>query len=134
MLGMHGTYEANMAMHHSDLILAIGARFDDRVTNNTKKFCTGAKVIHIDIDPAAISKTITAHIPIVGAVEPVLTEMLSQLKQTGRQQAHAPRPWKQWWQLINHWRGHHGLRYEPPSRARNETAASDRDDVQGYGR
>jgi acetolactate synthase-1/2/3 large subunit len=74
-----------MAMHHSDLILAVGARFDDRVTNNTKKFCPDAKVIHIDIDPASISKTITADIPIVGAVEPVLTEMLTLVKQTGRQ-------------------------------------------------
>lgn len=112
MLGMHGTYEANMAMHHSDLILAIGARFDDRVTNNPKKFCTGAKVIHIDIDPAAISKTISAHIPIVGAVEPVLTEMLSQLKQMGVSKP-SPEALAQWWQQINQWRGHHGLRYEP---------------------
>jgi acetolactate synthase-1/2/3 large subunit len=87
MLGMHGTYEANMTMHHADVILAIGARFDDRVTNNPKKFCPQAKVIHIDIDPAAISKTIMAHIPIVGAVEPVLAEMLAQLKQMGVKQA-----------------------------------------------
>lgn len=112
MLGMHGTYEANMTMHHADLILAIGARFDDRVTNNPKKFCTQAKVIHIDIDPATISKTITAHIPIVGAVEPVLTEMLAQLKQMGINKPN-PDAIAAWWKQIDAWRAHHGLRYEP---------------------
>jgi acetolactate synthase-1/2/3 large subunit len=112
MLGMHGTYEANMTMHHADLILAIGARFDDRVTNNTKKFCPQAKVIHIDIDPAAISKTIMAHIPIVGAVEPVLAEMLAQLKQMGVNKPN-PEAIAAWWKQIDQWREHHGLRYEP---------------------
>jgi len=112
MLGMHGTYEANMTMHHADLIIAIGARFDDRVTNNPKKFCTQAKVIHIDIDPATISKTITAHIPIVGAVEPVLTEMLAQLKQMGVNKPN-PEAIAAWWKQIDAWRAHHGLRYEP---------------------
>ena len=112
MLGMHGTYEANMTMHHADVILAIGARFDDRVTNNPKKFCPQAKVIHIDIDPAAISKTIMAHIPIVGAVEPVLVEMLAQLKQMGVNKPN-PDALAMWWQQINQWRAHHGLRYEP---------------------
>ncbi len=112
MLGMHGTYEANMTMHHADVILAIGARFDDRVTNNPKKFCPQAKVIHIDIDPAAISKTIMAHIPIVGAVEPVLVEMLAQLKQMGVNKPN-PDALAMWWQQINLWRAHHGLRYEP---------------------
>ena len=66
MLGMHGSYPANMAMHHSDLILAVGARFDDRVTNDPSKFCPEAKVIHIDVDPASISKIIPAEVPIVG--------------------------------------------------------------------
>lgn len=111
MLGMHGTYEANMVMHHADLILAIGARFDDRVTNNPKKFGTKARIIHIDIDPAAISKTVTVDIPIVGAVEPVLAEMLAQLPQ-------CPAPDKaaidEWWVQINDWRKVHGLRYEAP--------------------
>jgi len=79
MLGMHGLYEANMAMHHSDVILAVGARFDDRVTNTVDKFCPGAKVIHIDIDPTSISKTVSADIPIVGPVQSVLTELLNQL-------------------------------------------------------
>lgn len=112
MLGMHGTYEANMAMHHSDLILCVGARFDDRVTNNPGKFCPDAKVIHIDIDPATISKTIFAHVPIVGAVEPVLAEMLAQLKQMGINKPNAEAI-EQWWKQINEWRKRHGLRYEP---------------------
>ena len=73
MLGMHGTYEANMAMHHCDVLLCIGARFDDRVTNSdTSKFCPDATILHIDIDPASISKTVTADVPIVGAVAAVL--------------------------------------------------------------
>ena len=110
MLGMHGTYEANMSMHHADVILAIGARFDDRVTNNVKKFCPNATVIHIDVDPASISKTITAHIPIVGDVKLVLAEMLSQLKETNKRiDEHAL---NDWWQQINEWRKRHGLRYD----------------------
>ena len=111
MLGMHGTYEANMTMHNADVILAIGARFDDRVTNNPAKFCTNAKVIHIDIDPAAISKTIMAHIPIVGAVEPVLQEMLTQLKQLNVSKPN-PEDMAAWWSQINEWRKVHGMRYE----------------------
>ncbi|HEY4714853.1 MAG TPA: thiamine pyrophosphate-binding protein, partial [Aquirhabdus sp.] len=111
MLGMHGTYEANMTMHHSDVILCIGARFDDRVTNNTAKFCPDAKIIHIDIDPAAISKTIMAHIPIVGAVEPVLAEMLTQLKQLGVSKPNSNEIGN-WWAQIDEWRKRHGLRYE----------------------
>jgi acetolactate synthase-1/2/3 large subunit len=111
MLGMHGTYEANMAMHHCDLILAVGARFDDRVTNNVKKFCPSARIIHIDIDPASISKTITADVPIVGAVEPVLTEMLAQLPQSATPDAKAL---DSWWAQIEGWRAHHGLRYAAP--------------------
>lgn len=112
MLGMHGTYEANMTMHNADVILCIGARFDDRVTNNPAKFCPNAKVIHIDIDPATISKTIMAHIPIVGAVEPVLQEMLVQLKQMNVSQPN-PEAIAAWWAQINDWRKVHGLRYEP---------------------
>lgn len=112
MLGMHGTYEANMSMHHADVILCVGARFDDRVTNSPAKFCPDARIIHIDIDPAAISKTVTAHIPIVGAVEPVLVDMLAQLKELN---VNKPNPEQigQWWAQINQWRAHHGLRYEP---------------------
>ena len=69
MLGMHGTYEANMAMHHSDVIIAIGARFDDRVTNTPAKFCPDAKIIHIDIDPGLDLQDHCGDIPIVGAVD-----------------------------------------------------------------
>ena len=80
MLGMHGTYEANMAMHYCDVLLGIGARFDDRVTNSdTSKFCPDATILHVDIDPASISKTVTADVPIVGSVAPVLEEMIDQI-------------------------------------------------------
>jgi len=103
MLGMHGTYEANMAMHESDVILAVGARFDDRVTNSDiSKFCPNATILHIDIDPASISKTVMAHVPIVGPVKAVLKEMNEQIK------ASSSKPDKdalaQWWQTIEHWR------------------------------
>ncbi|OFE44497.1 acetolactate synthase 3 large subunit [Acinetobacter towneri] len=114
MLGMHGTYEANMTMHNADVILCIGARFDDRVTNNPAKFCPNAKVIHIDIDPATISKTIMAHIPIVGAVEPVLQEMLVQLKQLNVSKPN-PEAIGAWWSQINEWRKVHGLKYDKPT-------------------
>lgn len=110
MLGMHGSYEANQSMHHADLILAVGARFDDRVTNNTKKFCPDATIIHIDIDPASISKTINAHIPIVGLVKPVLTEMLDILKQ--KKKKLDVTALEKWWQQINDWRQVHGGRYD----------------------
>lgn len=109
MLGMHGTYEANMSMHHADVILAIGARFDDRVTNNVKKFCPNATIIHIDIDPASISKTINAHIPIVGDVRAVLTEMLGVIGDDAELEQHAL---LDWWSQINEWRKRHGLRYD----------------------
>ena len=102
MLGMHGSYTANLAMHHADVILAVGARFDDRVINGASKFCPNAKIIHIDIDPASISKTIKADIPIVGPVESVLTEMVATLKEIGEQ------PNKEalasWWKQIEEWR------------------------------
>lgn len=110
MLGMHGAYEANMTMHHSDVILAVGARFDDRVTNNVKKFCPNATIIHIDVDPASISKTINAHIPIVGDVKPVLMEMLAILKSSQKRlDEHAL---SDWWGQINEWRKRHGLCYD----------------------
>lgn len=114
MLGMHGTYEANMAMHHSDVILAVGVRFDDRVTNSTKKFCPNARIIHIDIDPAAISKTVTADIPIVGSVESVLTEMLALVKAGDAAKPDAE-ALKVWWDQIKQWRTRHGLRYDAPA-------------------
>lgn len=110
MLGMHGTYEANMTMHNSDVILAVGARFDDRVTNNTQKFCPNAKIIHIDIDPASISKTINAHIPIVGDVKNVLSDMLAVLTENNARLDQAAL--NDWWAQINEWRKRHGLRYD----------------------
>jgi len=114
MLGMHGTFEANTAMHHADVILAVGARFDDRVTNTTGKFCPSATIIHIDVDPTSIAKTIKADIPIVGACDVVLREMVDQLQDTGKrldEEAMAD-----WWKQINEWRDRHGIytqsRYE----------------------
>ena len=105
MLGMHGSYTANLTMHHADVILAVGARFDDRVINgdDASKFCPNAKVIHIDIDPASISKTVKADIPIVGPVESVLTEMLAIYKEMGE----SPDADTQasWWKQIDEWRG-----------------------------
>ncbi|NQX90278.1 MAG: acetolactate synthase 3 large subunit [Halioglobus sp.] len=118
MLGMHGFYEANMAMHHSDCILAVGARFDDRVTNTVDKFCPGAKIIHIDVDPASISKTIMADIPIVGPVQSVLQELLLQVEALQEKDAGLPdqSSLDSWWQQIDAWRAAHGLfharRYE----------------------
>jgi acetolactate synthase-1/2/3 large subunit len=111
MLGMHGFYEANMAMHHSDCILAIGARFDDRVTNTVDKFCPGAKIIHVDVDPASISKTVMADIPIVGPVQSVLTEMLAQIEAMREKDTDLPDPGAldRWWKQIDEWRASHGL-------------------------
>ncbi|MCB1699239.1 MAG: acetolactate synthase 3 large subunit [Pseudomonadales bacterium] len=111
MLGMHGFYEANMAMHHSDVILAVGARFDDRVTNTVSKFCPGAKVIHVDVDPAAISKTVMADIPIVGPVQSVLEEMLNQISLISEKNADQPDQGalERWWHQIDEWRDKHGL-------------------------
>jgi acetolactate synthase-1/2/3 large subunit len=111
MLGMHGTVEANYAMHHSDVILAVGARFDDRVTNTPGKFCPSAKIIHIDIDPASISKTVPADIPIVGPVDAVLNEMLELLKHAEEKQDQEALGL--WWQQINEWRERYGLLIKP---------------------
>jgi len=107
MLGMHGTFEANTAMHHSDVILAVGARFDDRVTNTPSKFCPNAKIIHVDIDPASIAKTIPVDVPIVGAVDSVLAEMLTLLSGADTQ-ANA-KAIADWWAQIDVWRSRHGL-------------------------
>ena len=105
MLGMHGSYTANLAMHHSDVILAVGARFDDRVINGetAAKFCPNAKIIHIDIDPASISKMIKADVPIVGPVDSVLGEMLGILKEIGEQPDKVALD--AWWKQIDEWRG-----------------------------
>lgn len=113
MLGMHGTYEANMAMHESDVIIAIGARFDDRVTGKLDMFCPYAKIIHIDVDPSSISKTVRVDVPIVGEVKPVLQQMLELLK------ADKKKPEKKaletWWQQIEGWRSINCLEYDRES-------------------
>ena len=114
MLGMHGFYEANNAMHHSDLILAIGARFDDRVTNTVSKFCPDATIIHVDVDPASISKTVAAHVPIVGPVDTVLAEMVSQVKEAiSSGEKPDEEAIKVWWDRIDEWRAQHGLWHAP---------------------
>ncbi len=110
MPGMHGTYESNTALHHSDLILSVGARFDDRVTNATEKFCPTARIIHVDIDPSSISKTIAADVPIVGPAKSVVSDMLALIDKTnGKTDAEAL---AQWWQTIDQWRTRHGGRYD----------------------
>lgn len=108
MLGMHGFYEANQAMHQADVIFAVGARFDDRVTNNPKKFCPNARIIHIDIDPASIQKTIRhIEVPLVGPVQPVLADMVDMLSQMDVEPDKDAL--KGWWETINGWREKHGL-------------------------
>jgi acetolactate synthase-1/2/3 large subunit len=110
MLGMHGTYEANMAMHECDVLIGIGARFDDRVVGDVKKFCPKAKIVHIDIDPSSIAKTVKVHIPIVGPVGSVLREMIAMLKENNRRpDADAL---DAWWKQINEWRSIDCLKYE----------------------
>lgn len=102
MLGMHGTYEANTAMHNSDLILGIGVRFDDRTTNNLAKYCPHAKVIHVDVDPTSISKTVPVAIPIVGSAENVLDEFLSLLEDENL--AKSQSDLTDWWKQIEQWK------------------------------
>ena len=109
MLGMHGTYEANMAMHHCDVLIGIGARFDDRVVGDVNKFCPQARIVHIDIDPASISKTVKVHVPIVGSVRNVLGEINGMLEGTNRRpdaQALAA-----WWERIHGWKSIDCLAY-----------------------
>lgn len=110
MLGMHGTYESNMAMHECDVLIAIGARFDDRITGVTSKFCPHAQVIHIDIDPASISKTIKADIPIVGGVKQVLTEMIKILGNA--RQSPDKAALDIWWKKIKSWQDQKSYAYE----------------------
>ena len=110
MLGMHGTYEANMAMHECDVLIAIGARFDDRITGKLPEFCPYAKVIHIDVDPASISKVVRVDVPVVGEVKPVLADMLELLKSIdARPDAEALAAW---WRTIADWRGQDSLGYD----------------------
>ncbi|MFT5281806.1 MAG: acetolactate synthase-1/2/3 large subunit [Yoonia sp.] len=110
MLGMHGRLEANRAMHNADCIVALGARFDDRVTNNVDKFCPHADIIHIDIDPASISKIIKAHIPVVGSIDTVCKQLLSQMDDVDPEQQKVKL--KDWWSQINEWRARKCLDYK----------------------
>ena len=113
MLGMHGTYEANMGMHHCDVLIAIGARFDDRVTGNLDKFCPEAKIIHIDVDPASISKNVKVDVPIVGEVAPVLDAINTLLDKSPAQTNQAAI--EKWWLQINEWRAQDCLKYDRDS-------------------
>jgi len=110
MLGMHGTYEANMAMHHCDVLIAIGARFDDRVTGRLDKFCPDARIIHVDIDPSSISKNVKVEIPIVGTVPNVLQSMIDIINE--KQLKPDAEALAQWWKQINEWRGVDSLHYK----------------------
>ena len=113
MLGMHGTYEANMAMYGCDVLIAIGARFDDRVTGKLSEFCPDAKIIHIDIDPSSISKNVRVDVPIVGQVKSVLVDMIAMIKET------RPKISKDlvdaWWSQIEEWRKVDCLKYDRES-------------------
>nr|WP_242698636.1 acetolactate synthase 3 large subunit [Alteromonas sp. 5E99-2] len=109
MLGMHGTFEANKAMHNADCIVALGARFDDRVTNNVAKFCPDATIVHVDIDPASISKTIKAHIPVVGSVDSVLEQLNAAMPEID--EAAQKEKLADWWVKINEWKAKGCLNY-----------------------
>ena len=115
MLGMHGTYEANMAMHECDVLIAIGARFDDRVTGDLEKFCPHAKIVHIDIDPSSIAKNVPVDVPIVGSVSSVLDDLFAIIDNSDHQVV--DRASDPWWQQINEWRGLDCLRYDHNSTA-----------------
>ena len=114
MLGMHGTYEANMAMHECDVLIAIGARFDDRVTGDLNKFCPHARIVHVDIDPASISKNVPVEIPIVGSADTVMRDMIKLIK------AAKKKPDKEalaaWWKQIDKWRAMNCLDYDHDSK------------------
>ena len=109
MLGMHGTYQANMAMHNADLIIAVGARFDDRITNDPKQFALGAKKIHIDVDAASVSKIIHADIPIVGSAKECLAALLDEINSRDLQLNNSAIA--EWNQKISDWRDNHGLNH-----------------------
>jgi acetolactate synthase I/II/III large subunit len=110
MLGMHGMYEANMAMHNADLIFGVGVRFDDRTTNNLEKYCPNAKIMHIDIDPSSISKNVHVDLPIVGSAEQVLETMLNLLDEQGS--CNDVAALDQWWCEIQVWRDRQCLAYD----------------------
>ncbi|HJL96438.1 MAG TPA: thiamine pyrophosphate-dependent enzyme, partial [SAR86 cluster bacterium] len=107
MLGMHGTYEANMAIHNADLIIAVGARFDDRITNDPKQFALGAKKIHIDVDPASLSKIIQADLPIVGSAKDCLSSLIDELSENELDTSKLD----PWLKQITEWKEAHGLNH-----------------------
>jgi len=109
MLGMHGTYEANMSMHHCDVLIAIGARFDDRVTGNLEKFCPDARIVHVDIDPASISKNVKVDVAIVGDVKEVVTG-LNKLIEASEQRLESA-ALTSWWNQIEEWRAQDCLKF-----------------------
>ncbi len=111
MLGMHGTYYANMAVYNADLLIAVGARFDDRVTGKIEEFAPDAKIIHIDIDPASISKNITVDVPIVGDVKIVLGKLINELKRKGAKILH-PEDRQKWIEQIEKWKKMYPLTYK----------------------
>jgi len=113
MLGMHGTYEANMGMHHCDVLIAIGARFDDRVTGNIEKFCPHAKIVHVDIDPSSISKNVKVDVPIVGSVDNVLRAMVEAIR--GGNKRPDAESIAAWWEQIEEWRAKDCLRFDRDS-------------------
>ncbi|REL35842.1 acetolactate synthase 3 large subunit [Thalassotalea euphylliae] len=113
MLGMHGSLEANKAMANADVILALGARFDDRVTNNVQKFCPNATIIHVDVDPTSISKTINAHIPVVGLVDNVMTQLMEEMDAIGYERNEAALA--SWWKQIEEWRSVNSFSYQAPA-------------------
>ena len=111
MLGMHGSYEANMAMHDCDLLIAVGARFDDRITGRLDKFSPNATVIHIDVDPSSISKNIKAHIPIHGDVKAALNKLSEEIISKDLK----PKNIDKWWGQINEWRKKDSFKYNQES-------------------
>ena len=135
MLGMHGTYEANLAMYHCDVMLNVGARFDDRVTGNLQFFSPGSTKIHIDIDPTSINKTVVVDLPIIGDCAAVLDELVTAWRAKGHKSNPAL---GEWWKQIDSWRGKDCLAYEQATSgeikpqhaiARLQALTADRDDV-----
>ncbi|MFL2559170.1 MAG: biosynthetic-type acetolactate synthase large subunit [Arenicellales bacterium] len=113
MLGMHGTYESNMAMYDCDVMLAVGARFDDRVTGDLTKFSPNSTIIHVDVDPSSIGKNVSVEVPIVGEAAPVLREMLSIVK--ARKADGVVPDIGQWWDRIEEWRAFKSFEYDRES-------------------
>jgi len=111
MLGMHGTYEANMSMHECDVMLAVGARFDDRITGRVDAFAPEAKIIHIDIDPSSINKNVRVDVPIIGDVSHVLEDLVRHYRANDNRTGASSH--QGWWQTINHWRARKSLNYRP---------------------